>query len=105
MIAAPTTANVGEQFIVAVTTMGLYCDAAERTDVELMTDAAVIWPYDRYSTGGCILLQGLFPHEAALVFDSPGDKTIHIHGSFRSRYAGDLEISAITDTKLTVTVQ
>lgn len=88
-IDAPSSARVGESFVVTVTTYGGGCIELERTDVELTDDGADITPLDRRRVPGpCTLVLHLFPHEVTLTFATAGTKTIHIHGR---RVKGELD--------------
>lgn len=83
-IAAPASALVGQPFAMTVRTYGLACVSFEGTDVELTKNEADVYPFDRRRVpgedGGCVLLVTYFAHEATLTFDSPGTKTIRVHG-------------------------
>ncbi len=83
-IKAPTSASVGQPFVMTVRTYGLACVSMESTAVELTHDEADVYPFDRRripdGNGACILLVTYFAHEATLTFDSPGTKTIRVHG-------------------------
>ena len=83
-IEVPSSATVGEAFVVRCTTFGDGCVSFERTDLDQAADGADVFPLDRRDipsgNGTCpeILLQ--FHHDATLSFDSPGTKEIRFHG-------------------------
>jgi hypothetical protein len=90
MIEAPATASVGVPVDVRVRTYGDGCVSLESTDVVLTADGADILPHDRRRMNqvGTQILQFL-PHEASVVFDSAGPRTLRVHGRRLDRVAGE----------------
>lgn len=84
IVEAPSSAGIGQSFVVRVMSYGGGCISPERTDVELTSDDVNIMPYDRRhipaENEACTSELRLFPHEATLVFNVAGSKTIRIHG-------------------------
>jgi hypothetical protein len=85
MIDVPSAASIGQPIRVGVTTYGSGCSSPSHTFVEATTEGADIRPLDhvRYaSRDGEVCTSELlyFAHEATLTFDTPGTKTIRIHG-------------------------
>ena len=78
----PTTARVGHSFDVRIVTYGNGCVSAEDTVIEALSDEAFdITPLDRRRTSGnCTSKLCTFPHEATIVFDTPGTKTLRFTG-------------------------
>jgi hypothetical protein len=81
-IAVPTSALVGEPVHVELATYGGGCASFERTDVEPASDGFDITPFDREprDPDGCQLILRYFAHDVSLTFDTPGTKTIRVHG-------------------------
>lgn len=84
LIEAPSSAGVGQSFVVRVMSYGGGCISPERTDVELTSDEAKVMPYDRRDipteNEACTSDLRLVPHEAMLIFNTAGSKSIRIHG-------------------------
>ena len=83
-ISAPATARTGEPVVVRVDTFGGGCTDFESTEVTTSATAADVQPLDRRvipsGNGGCTLILEMITHEATLTFDTPGMKTVTIHG-------------------------
>lgn len=83
-IQAPTTAQVGERVVVRVETYGDGCIEFGLTEVTATATAADVRPLDRRlipgDDGGCTLILKAIAHEATLTFDTPGVKTVTVHG-------------------------
>jgi hypothetical protein len=81
MIDAPQVAPVGAQIPVVITTYRGGCTSPERTDIVVAVDAVDILPYDReLLVGNCTLKLCIEPREVFVRFDTPGAKTIRVHG-------------------------
>jgi len=83
-ISAPATARAGEPVVVRVDTLGGDCTDFESTEVTGSATAADVRPLDRRlipsGNGGCTLILEMITHEATLTFDTPGTKTVTVHG-------------------------
>ncbi|MBA3458461.1 MAG: hypothetical protein H0T46_00755 [Deltaproteobacteria bacterium] len=83
VIEAPSSATTGVPLLVNVRTYGGGCVELESTAVTVTGDGVDITPYDRRQTGenqACILILKYLAHEASVVFDMPGTKTLRIQG-------------------------
>jgi hypothetical protein len=66
-----------------VTTYGGGCIQPYSTDVTLTTDDALVLPLDEYYVGGehaCTACLRYYRHDATVMFDTAGAKTIRIRG-------------------------
>ena len=103
-IQAPTTAQVSEPVIVRLETYGGGCIEFASMEVTISATAADMRPLDRRlipgDDGGCILILTMIAHEATLTFDTPGVKTVTVHGR-RVNGRGDEPVAF----PLTITVE
>ena len=81
MIDAPQVAQLGADIPVVITTYRGGCVTRDRTDIVLAVDSADIVPYDRVQLEeACPLVLITDPREEIVRFDTPGVKTIRVHG-------------------------
>jgi hypothetical protein len=84
IIDAPASAAAGEPIAVTVMTTGSGCLGFDHTDVESTELGADIYPYNRIvhpgEGEGCPQPLLPAPHEATLMFQTPGDKIIRTYG-------------------------
>ncbi|MFP4624597.1 MAG: hypothetical protein ACLFRX_10495 [Gemmatimonadota bacterium] len=91
-IQAPDTVQVGEAFLVTVTTSGpTACWSAERTEVSVTGLGATIVPYDRHVEGYCPTEVVEIAHTAELVFDQTGIGVLEVVG--RDGTGGEMDIA------------
>lgn len=83
-VTMPDTADVGESFVVEVTTIGLNsCYRQSATVVDQVGSSGTISPYDVQIVGentGCYEVQIDIHHEATFRFTTPGTATITVRG-------------------------
>src|SRR3954468_23729198 len=83
-IEIPSTVRTSERFEANLTTYGDGCTSSESTEVILQADSASITPYNRERIPshdeGCPLNVILIPHQASLMFETPGTKRIIVRG-------------------------
>jgi hypothetical protein len=81
-VIAPSTVALNQTFSVTVTTRGGGCIGFDSTSVQVTSDGATIIPYDRRhipsENEGCTLILRPIAHEASLMFDVAGVKTLHV---------------------------
>lgn len=103
-ISAPPTARTGEPVVVRVDTLGGGCTDFEATEVTTSATAADVRPLDRRlipgGDGGCTQILEMIAHEATLTFDTPGVKTVTVHGRH-----GDSRGEQAVAIPLTITVE
>ena len=90
-IAAPSSAVVGQEFRVDVSTYGGGCVSLERTDVSIEGNVVDIRPIDRDNTEpgtACPANLATYDHSVGVVLNQPGAATIRVHGM---RVAAELE--------------
>jgi hypothetical protein len=82
MVEVPSDASIGAPIIVSVITYGGGCHAMERTDIELTSNGADVFPFDRriVPNGACTQPLLFFSHDVTVSFDTPGSKDIRFHG-------------------------
>jgi hypothetical protein len=89
---APDTVQVGQEFIVTITTEGGGCVSKGHDDViALGSLVSQITPYDRFKTGGIPCPTDVRPitHSVPLTFDTPGEGIVLIRGrTYSSRRQG-----------------
>ncbi|MBA3458755.1 MAG: hypothetical protein H0T46_02260 [Deltaproteobacteria bacterium] len=94
IIEVPSTALAGEDFLVKVSTVGTGCMSAESMDVSVGVSDADFTPFDRrrFPGGGeaCTSNIRFFLHEGWVKFETPGTKTIRIHGRRQANRAEEL---------------
>jgi hypothetical protein len=100
LVEAPSNGIVGQPVTVRVVTYGGGCEALERTDVEVSRDGADVTPFVRRAIPGeheaCTDILLSFQHEASVVFDTTGTKTIRVHGRRVNQGADEeIEISRV----------
>lgn len=97
MIHAPSVVHTNEAFTVSITTWGGGCIELRSTEVELTADGAAITPYDEYfeapEGGACTLNLAPILHEASLRFETPGTKTIVVHGRDAQHLTAEVPLS------------
>lgn len=79
------SSHIPEPFVVTVTTFGGGCVMQDITVATSDDDGADVSPYDRRhilgeEEDGCTLELRRFPHEATIMFEAAGLKTIRVHG-------------------------
>jgi hypothetical protein len=90
----PSSAVTGESSAVSFNTAGSTCVTFERTDVELTTDGADIFPYNQIhhpEHAKCGQDLRLVPHVVTFAFETSGAKTIRVHAL---DWAGDQPVEA-----------
>lgn len=100
-VTVPATARAGQAFTVRVVTRATGCSSADDTEVLVVGFSADVTPYDIRTTGPNLVCGDevqVFTHTAPVLFDTPGEATVRVHGR---REPGD---DAITITRA-VTVQ
>jgi hypothetical protein len=83
VIDVPSSAAVGELIAVNVVTYGDGCFSSERTEVVVDGERADVAPFDRRRISDqapCPLILLELSHGMSMTFDTPGPKTIRVHG-------------------------
>jgi hypothetical protein len=104
-IEAPPRAAIGEPIRVGVTTYGDGCASLERTEASATEAGADVFPLDRRQVSdkaSCPLILHELLHEVTLTFDTPGTKSIQIHGR---RVAVDLDEAIAISISIAVAVE
>ncbi len=96
-IEVPDSAQVGQSFDIAVSTMGNGCVSFGGTEIKVEGRVVEFRPFDLDAAVdddiACTEILKVFEHRASVQFDQPGPVTVRIHGMVRS-----------TDGSLTETV-
>lgn len=91
VVSVPAEVGVGQEFEVAVTTVGGACVRMGETEVELAGATATVTPYDHFAIPrpglGCLPTAETFRHTVGVVFPEAGDASVVV----RVREMGSIE--------------